>query len=194
MKDFREVCYPMQCQPSSPELSSVGSATACAQCTLFIRYPLPLLVACGLIENAPEEWWVCPFLICFLIWVSRPPIWTFRKVKRSFLSWLLHAVLVIVFPHPSWCFTVTTSLLFSLEKPSWRNHSLYCQGFAGCKKDKGLSGDGRNKLKRLDQWRSNNMQASHTAELRRCCSRQNRRLRGLELPEIRLSKFSCYIP
>lgn len=118
MKDFREVCYPMQCQPSSPQLSSVGSATACAQCTLFIKYPLPLLVACGLIENAPEEWWVCPFLICFLIWVSRPPIWTFRKVKRSFLSWLLHAVLVIVFPHPSWCFTVTTSLLFSLEKPS----------------------------------------------------------------------------
>ena len=54
LKDLREVCYPMQSQTSCPELSSVGSATTCAQCILFIKYPLPRLVARSIIENNPE--------------------------------------------------------------------------------------------------------------------------------------------
>lgn len=89
-------------------------------CTVHSVHKISPPTACSLQHRREQSWrgMSLSFPDVFPSLSFRSSIWTFRKVKRSFLSWLLYAVLVIIFRLPSWYFIFTTSLLFSLDKPS----------------------------------------------------------------------------
>lgn len=112
---------------------------------LWPKYSLPLQIACGVLEKTAKDGWVCPFLKCFCLCVSSPPIWTFRKV----IIFLL--LFVIIFPIPLQYFTVTTKFF-------WRNClSPVLSNLCWLQEDKMMSGGRGNKQERNDQGRSNDL-------------------------------------